>query len=102
MIDILAVMRGVAPDAIEREFEGLRYGDFKTAVGDEVADWLAPVRERYGELRGDEDALEDILEAGARRRGRSPRHAGGRARRDGRRPRAAPQPAPGVIRRAGA
>jgi tryptophanyl-tRNA synthetase len=65
MIEILAVARGVSPDDVERDFEGLRYGDFKTAVGDEVAAWLAPVRERYGDLRGDEAALEGILEAGA-------------------------------------
>jgi tryptophanyl-tRNA synthetase len=65
LIEILAVTRGVAPEAVERDFEGLRYGDFKSAVGDEVAAWLAPLRERYGQLRGDHGALEDILEAGA-------------------------------------
>jgi tryptophanyl-tRNA synthetase len=65
MIEILATARGVAPEDVERDFEGLRYGDFKTAVGDEVAAWLAPVRERYGELRGDGSALEGILESGA-------------------------------------
>ena len=65
LIEILAVARGTTPEAVERDFEGLRYGDFKTAVGDEVAEWLAPVRERYRELRGDDAALEAILEAGA-------------------------------------
>jgi tryptophanyl-tRNA synthetase len=65
MVEILAIARGVAPQDVERSFEGLRYGDFKAAVGDEVAEWLAPVRERYGELRGDEAALERALEAGA-------------------------------------
>jgi tryptophanyl-tRNA synthetase len=65
MIEILAVARGVAPEAVERDFEGRRYGDFKTAVGDEIAAWLAPVRERYVDLRGDDAALEAILEAGA-------------------------------------
>jgi len=65
MVEILAVARGVTPDAVESDFEGLRYGDFKTAVGDEVAEWLAPVRERYAELRGDDRALEAMLEAGA-------------------------------------
>ena len=65
MIEILASVRGVEPEAVEHEFEGLRYGDFKTAVGDEVAAWLAPVRERYAELRGDEAALEEMLRAGA-------------------------------------
>jgi tryptophanyl-tRNA synthetase len=65
MIEILATVRGVTPADIERDFADLRYGDFKTAVGDEVAAWLAPVRERYVDLRADEDALEDMLEAGA-------------------------------------
>jgi tryptophanyl-tRNA synthetase len=65
LIDILAVVRGVDAEAIEREFEGRGYGDLKTAVGDEVAEWLAPVRERYTELRADEDQLEAILAGGA-------------------------------------
>ncbi len=65
LIEIAAVARGVSPDDIEREFEGSGYGDFKTAVADAVVDWLAPVRERYHELRGDEAELERSLEAGA-------------------------------------
>jgi tryptophanyl-tRNA synthetase len=65
LIEILATVRGVGPEAIEAEFADSRYGDFKVAVGDEVAAWLAPVRERYHELRGDEAALEAALEAGA-------------------------------------
>jgi tryptophanyl-tRNA synthetase len=65
LIEILAVVRGVEPDAIEREFAGRGYGDLKTTVGDELAAWLAPVRERYEELRGDEDRLEAILATGA-------------------------------------
>jgi tryptophanyl-tRNA synthetase len=65
LIEIMAVARGVAPDEIERDFEGSGYGDFKTAVAEAVIDWLGPVRERYHELRGDEDRLEELLEAGA-------------------------------------
>jgi tryptophanyl-tRNA synthetase len=65
LIEILATVRGVAPDAVEADFAAARYGDFKVAVGEEVAAWLAPVRERYLELRGDEAALEATLEAGA-------------------------------------
>jgi tryptophanyl-tRNA synthetase len=65
LIDILAVVRDVGADAIEREFDGRGYGDLKTAVGDEVAEWLAPVRERYTELRSDEGQLEAILAEGA-------------------------------------
>jgi chromatin segregation and condensation protein Rec8/ScpA/Scc1 (kleisin family) len=35
--------------------------------GEEVADWLAPVRERFHELRADEAALEERLAEGAGR-----------------------------------
>ena len=65
LIEIYAVARGVAPEAVEREFEGQGYGAFKQAVGEAVADLLGPVRERYVELRADEHALERTLALGA-------------------------------------
>ncbi|MBA3358950.1 MAG: tryptophan--tRNA ligase [Thermoleophilaceae bacterium] len=67
LIEVLAVIRGVDQEEIEREFEGRGYGDFKTAVGEAVADYLRPVRERYAEVRGDESELERVLEEGADR-----------------------------------
>jgi tryptophanyl-tRNA synthetase len=65
LIDILAAVRGVAPEEIEREFDGSGYGAFKQAVADGVVEYLAPVRERYGDLRGDPGLLEHILAKGA-------------------------------------
>ena len=53
------------------EFEGSGYGDFKAAVAESVVEFLAPVRERYEELRPDEAALERTLEAGAEKAARS-------------------------------
>jgi len=67
LIEVLAVIRGVAPEAVEGEFDGHGYGAFKQAVADEVTGLLAPVRERYLELRPDERAIERVLEAGAER-----------------------------------
>jgi tryptophanyl-tRNA synthetase len=67
LIEIMAAARGIAPEQVEREFAGSGYGDFKTAVAESVIEWLAPVRERYPELRADEDRLEAMLEAGASR-----------------------------------
>ena len=67
LIEILAVVRGTSPQAIEQEFAGARYGDFKLAVGEAVVDYLAPVRERYTALRADEATLEEILAEGADR-----------------------------------
>jgi tryptophanyl-tRNA synthetase len=65
LIEIASAVRGVAPEGIEREFEGSGYGDFKTAVAEAVVEYLAPVRERYRELRPDTGALERALGAGA-------------------------------------
>jgi tryptophanyl-tRNA synthetase len=65
LIEILAVARGITEEEVEREFEGSGYGDFKGAVAEAVVDFLAPVRERYEELRPDEAALEEALSAGA-------------------------------------
>jgi tryptophanyl-tRNA synthetase len=65
LIDILAVARGTDQAAVEAEFEGAGYGDFKKAVAEAVVEYLAPVRERYAELRPDEAALEAVFAAGA-------------------------------------
>jgi tryptophanyl-tRNA synthetase len=65
LIEVLSVVRGVAPDAVESDFDGSGYGDFKAAVADEVAEYLAPVRERYAGLRPDQAALESALAEGA-------------------------------------
>jgi tryptophanyl-tRNA synthetase len=65
LIDILAVARGIDPTEVEREFEGAGYGDFKKAVAEATVELLAPVRERYFELRAGEAALEVTLAAGA-------------------------------------
>jgi tryptophanyl-tRNA synthetase len=65
LIDVYAVARGVEPAAVEREFEGKGYGEFKKAVAEATVELLAPVRERYAELRPDEAALERTLSAGA-------------------------------------
>jgi tryptophanyl-tRNA synthetase len=65
LIDIYAVARGIGPEEVEREFEGTGYGDFKQAVAEATVEFLAPVRERYADLRPDEAALEATLAAGA-------------------------------------
>ena len=65
LIEILAAVRSVEPETIEQEFDGQGYGAFKQAVADAVTAYLAPVRERYDELRSDEDQLEATLIAGA-------------------------------------
>jgi tryptophanyl-tRNA synthetase len=65
LIEILAAVRGVAPEQVEGEFDGSGYGAFKQAVADAVVERLTPVRERYQEIRPDEAELERVLAQGA-------------------------------------
>ena len=67
LIELLAAVRGTDPAAVERDFAEARYGDFKQAVAEEVVSFLAPVGERYRDLRPDEPRLEAILASGAER-----------------------------------
>jgi tryptophanyl-tRNA synthetase len=67
LIEMLAVVREVDPEEIEGQFAGEGYGTFKSAVGEALVETLAPVRERYRELRADEQGLERTLAMGADR-----------------------------------
>lgn len=51
--------------AIEAEFAGKGYGDFKLAVGEAVADHLEPVRTEYARLIQDKAYLKECYTAGA-------------------------------------
>ena len=86
LIDILAAVRGTTPEQVERDFDGSGYGAFKQAVADAVVEYLAPVRERYEELRADEPGLERTLAEGAEKaRAIASGVARGRPHGDGRR-----------------
>jgi tryptophanyl-tRNA synthetase len=67
LIEILAAVRGSDPQTVESDFAEARYGDFKTTVASAVVDYLAPVRERYEQLRAEPASLEAILQDGAAR-----------------------------------
>jgi tryptophanyl-tRNA synthetase len=68
LIEILAVARGATPEQVEADMRDSRgYGDLKLATAEAVVAMLAPVRERYVQLRGDEVGLERVLADGAER-----------------------------------
>lgn len=64
LITIYSAVTGKTTAEVEREFEGRGYGDFKLAVGEAVADELAPVRERYEKIIADKTELERIFRDG--------------------------------------
>jgi tryptophanyl-tRNA synthetase len=66
LIEIVAVATGRTPEAVEKEYaEAGGYAEFKRDVGQAVVDLLAPVRERYAEIRPDTAGLERVLAGGA-------------------------------------
>lgn len=65
LIDILCAATGRTPGEVEVEYEGAGYGQLKGDVGEAVVELLAPVRQRYLELRADEGELLRLLGVGA-------------------------------------
>ncbi|HJR94786.1 MAG TPA: tryptophan--tRNA ligase [Gaiellaceae bacterium] len=65
LIEIMSVATGDPIAAVEGRYDGAGYGDFKGDVGDAVVELLAPIQERYGNLRADEPELRRLLARGA-------------------------------------
>ena len=65
LMTIYRAFTGKSFEEIEREFSGLGYGDFKTAVGEACADGLAPVRDNFQRLINDKAHLEAVMKNGA-------------------------------------
>ena len=65
LMTIYSAVTGKSFDAIESEFAGRGYGDFKTAVGEAVVAELEPVQKKYNELMQDKAYLEEKWTQGA-------------------------------------
>ncbi|MBA2361578.1 MAG: tryptophan--tRNA ligase, partial [Actinobacteria bacterium] len=65
LIDILAVATGETPETIESRYDGSGYGQFKSDVAEAVVEVVAPIQERYKELRSDPGELQRLLGHGA-------------------------------------
>lgn len=67
LMNIYSCITEKTPQEIEKEFEGAGYGTFKQAVGEAVANCLAPIQEKYEELNRPENEkyLKEIYEKGA-------------------------------------
>ena len=65
LMEIYSAVTGLSLEAIEAEFAGKGYGDFKTAVGEAVANELAPMQERLKILLDDKAQLMQLMKEGA-------------------------------------
>ncbi|MCD8142952.1 MAG: tryptophan--tRNA ligase [Clostridiales bacterium] len=65
LMQIYACATGKTYDEIEKEFDGMGYGAFKTAVGDATIEMCRPIREETERLLKDKAYLEQVYTAGA-------------------------------------
>jgi len=65
LMSLYSLATGKTFKEIENEFKGRGYGDFKSAVGDAVAQYINPIRTKFEEIRKDKKYLENVLKTGA-------------------------------------
>ena len=65
LVGIYAVMAQTSVDAVLADFAGKGFGAFKPALGELLVTKLAPINDRFVELRQDSAALDAILKKGA-------------------------------------
>ena len=67
LLTIYATFKGCTVAEAEKEFAGKGYGEFKLAVGETVADALAPIQEEQKRLLSDKEYVASVLKAGQER-----------------------------------
>ena len=65
LLSIYSAFGGKSIEAAQADFAGKGYGEFKLAVGEAVADKLAPVQAEWKRLLADKAYLDGVLKAGA-------------------------------------
>lgn len=64
LLNIYSALSGISIEELETRYEGKGYGDFKKDLVEVTVDALAPIRERYEEIRGSEELIR-VLKDGA-------------------------------------
>lgn len=67
LLSIYSIFKNLSIEDAEKEFAGVGYGEFKLAVGETVAEKLAPIQEERARLLADKEYLDNILKDGAER-----------------------------------
>ena len=70
LMAIYSCCTGLDYEAIEREFDGKGYGDFKVKVAEAVIEELRPVQENYKRFMADKEYLMQTAAAGAEKAAR--------------------------------
>jgi tryptophanyl-tRNA synthetase len=67
LVGIYGALAGKSTEAVLSEFGGQGFGVFKPALGELLIETLAPITERFRELKDDRETLDAILARGAAR-----------------------------------
>ena len=67
LLNIYCACTGKNPEEAVREFDGKGYGDFKTAVGEEVVAILKPLQDEVARLEKDKAYIDQIIKNNAER-----------------------------------
>lgn len=65
LLTIYSAVTGMTIDEAVNEFAGKGYGDFKSRVGEAVAEHLRPIQQRYEDYMKNKDYLESVYKKGA-------------------------------------
>ena len=65
LIEIMSVATGESFAEIESRYDGAGYGQFKDEVAEAVVQLLAPIQQRFADLRSDDAELQRMLGVGA-------------------------------------
>ena len=66
LLNIYSVLSGISIEDLEKKYEGCGYGDFKKDLVEVTVNALAPIQERYNEIRNSEELIK-ILQDGAKK-----------------------------------
>lgn len=67
LLTIYSLITGKTIAALEDQYAGKGYGDFKKELGEAIVEWQRPIRHKAQDFLGDHEALDDVLQHGAER-----------------------------------
>lgn len=65
LMEIYGCAAGIGIEEVQREFAGKSYAEFKLAVGETVADALAPIQNEFERISNDKEYINSVLKDGS-------------------------------------
>jgi len=65
LVQLYSLITDLSVKEVESQYSGKMYSDFKTDLGNVIAEFLEPIQKKYNEISKDKDYLESVLAKGA-------------------------------------